>query len=430
MLGLVLGVGIYLLLRLRAVQVRCFGRAVAAALRRPGGGEEGDISPLGALSTAVAGIVGNGNIAGVATAITAGGPGALFWMWISGVVGMGTMFAESVLGVRYRRRGADGLFVGGPMYYLRDRLGWPKVAAFFAFGLALKTLLATTTIQSNSISSVVSAELGVKPLVTCIGLAVVTGLVILGGVRSIARVSEVLAPLMGALYLAGAAAVLVVFHRQVPAALGLVFEHAFTPVSAAGGFLGAGVREAFRFGVARGVYSNEAGTGSVPIAHASARTGDPVGQGLVAMLGVFLDTLVVCTATGLAILASGVWTSGLDSTALTAEAFTAALGDAGGPVVLAASLLFGLSTLISWAFYGEQCAAYLFGPRARAPYRTLYCLAVMGGALAGARAIWAWGDLLNGIMAIPNLVALLLLGGEIARLLRRREGPVPTGSSP
>ncbi len=416
-----LGIGAYLLFRLRWVQLVQFVPAVRALLRRSDDRADGDISPFAALMTAVGGIVGNGNLAGVATAITTGGPGALFWMWISGVLGMGTMYAESVLGVRYRRRGADGLFVGGPMYYLRDRLRWPKVAAFFAFGLAVKTLFATTTIQSNSIAYVVESELGWRPLVTCALVALVTGATVIGGVRSIARVSEVIAPLMGVLYLAGAAAVLFVFRHELGAALGLVVRHAFSPIAATGGFLGAGVREAFRFGVARGVYSNEAGTGSVPIAHASARTGDPVTQGKVAMLGVFLDTLVVSSATGLVLIASGAWSSGLESTAVTASAFAAGLGSSGGLVVLAASLLFGLTTLISWAFYGEQCAAYLWGPAARKPYRILYCVAILGGALAGARAIWAWGDLLNGIMAIPNLIALVALAGEVARLAAGRD---------
>ena len=413
-----LGIGAYLLVRLRFIQLTQFVPAVRALLKKDDRASEGDITPFGALMTAVGGIVGNGNIAGVATAITAGGPGALFWMWVSGVVGMGTMFAESVLGVKYRKKGEDGLFVGGPMYYLRDRLGWPKVAAFFAFGLAVKTMLATTTIQSNSIAYVVESEIGWKPFVTCAIVAALTGVTIIGGVKTIARVSELLAPLMGLLYLAGAGAVLWVFRGQVADAFGLVVQHAFSPVAATGGFLGAGVREAFRFGVARGVYSNEAGTGSVPIAHASAKTDDPVKQGKVAMLGVFIDTLVVSSATGLVLISSGVWSSGVESTALTASAFTAGLGGTGGIVVLAASLLFGLSTLISWAFYGEQCAAYLWGPKARKPYRAMYCLAILGGSLAGAQVIWAWGDLLNGIMAIPNLIALVVLGGEVARMAR------------
>lgn len=420
MLVLVLGTGLYLLVRLRAVQFTEFGSAVRSVVHRPEAADEGDISPFAALMTAVGGIVGNGNLAGVATALTAGGPGALFWMWVSGLIGMGTMYAECVLGVRYRHRDAKGLFVGGPMYYLRDRLGWHKIAAFFALGLAAKTLLATTTIQSNSIASVAERELGWAPIVSTAGLALVTATVVIGGVKSIARVSEVLAPLMGLIYLSGAVVVLYLFRHQIGTAIALTVEHAVSPVAASGGFLGAGVREAFRFGVARGVYSNEAGTGSVPIAHASARTADPIRQGRIAMLGVFLDTMVVSTATGLVLLVSGQWTSGLDSTALTAAAFSAGLGRGGGTIVLVSSMLFGLSTLVTWAFYGEQSAAFLFGSRARLPYRLVYCIAIVGGASAGARAVWAWGDLLNGIMAIPNLLALVVLGGEIARFAAKR----------
>jgi AGCS family alanine or glycine:cation symporter len=420
MLGLVLGTGIYLAIRLRAVQVREFIPAVKLLFSAKKDGD-GDITPFAALMTAVGGIVGNGNLAGVATAVTAGGPGALFWMWISGVVGMGTMFAESVLGVQYRKRDAKGLYVGGPMYYLRDGLGWPRIGAFFAFGLAAKTLFATTIVQSNSIASVVSSELGWSALSTCLVLAVLCGLAILGGVRSVARTSEVLAPLMGVLYLAGSAVVLVSFRQQIVPSLELVLAHAFSPAAASGGFLGAGVREAFRFGVARGVYSNEAGTGSVPIAHASARTNDPVRQGKIAMLGVFLDTLVVSTATGLVLLVTDAWRSGLDSTALTAHAFSEALGSVGGPLVLICSVLFGLSTLITWSFYGEQSATYLFGPKARPIYRLLYCSAIAGGAIAGPRLTWAWADILNGMMAIPNLVALLALAGGLAKLVRSQD---------
>ncbi|MGB5162067.1 MAG: sodium:alanine symporter family protein [Thermoanaerobaculia bacterium] len=418
MLSLVLGVGIYLLVRLRAVQIRQFGGALRDLIQPPAAdASAGDITPFAALMTAVGGIVGNGNIAGVATAITSGGPGALFWMWISGLVGMGTMFAESVLGIVYRRKGEDGLFLGGPMYYLEDGLGWPGVATFFAIGMALKTLLATTTVQSNSMSLVAASELGWSPTFTCALAALITGAAVIGGVRSIARVSEILSPFMGLLYLVGAVGVLWAFRSELAASLALVVEHAFTPIAAGGGFLGASVRQAFRFGVARGVYSNEAGTGSVPIAHASARTDNPVAQGRIAMLGVFLDTMVVSSATGLVLLASGAWRSGLESTTLTARAFAEGLGQMGGALVLAASLLFGLSTLITWAFYGEQCAAYLLGPKARGPYRLLYCIAIMGGGLAGARATWAWADLLNGVMAIPNLIALVLLAGPVARRL-------------
>jgi AGCS family alanine or glycine:cation symporter len=419
MLSLVLGVGLYLLIRLRAVQFREFGRAVRQLFQRSSNEDVGDITPFGALMTAIGGLVGNGNIAGVATAITAGGPGALFWMWVSGLVGMGTMFAESVLGVRYRHRGADGLFVGGPMYYLRDALGWRSIAAIFALGMAVKTLLATTTVQSNSIALIVQSELGWSPWVSCTIVSSITALVILGGVRSIARVSEILSPFMGLLYLLAALVVLVAARDAVIPALGLVIRHAFSPVAATGGFLGAGVRQAFRFGIARGVYSNEAGTGSVPIAHASAICSSPAAQGRIAMLGVFIDTLVVSSATGLALLATGVWTSGADSTVLTAKAFSIGLGDLGGTAILVASLLFGLSTLFTWAFYGEQCAAYLLGPRIRHPFRVLYCVAILGGSLAGARAIWAWADLLNGLMAIPNLLGLVVLTSRVVALDKR-----------
>lgn len=420
MLILVLGTGIVLIIRLRAIQLTAFVSAWRATLSRSERDDDGDVSPMAALMTAVGGIVGNGNIAGVATAIVMGGPGALFWMWMSGVFGMATMFAESLLGVKYRNRGKDGLFVGGPMYYLRDGLRWPAVGAFFAFGLAAKTMLATTTIQSNSVASILRDQLGWSPWLSCSLLAVVTGVVIIGGVKWIGLASEVLTPFMGFLYLLASGCVLVYFAAEIPRALGLVLEHAFTPFAGAGGVAGVAVKDAFRFGVARGVYSNEAGTGSVPIAHASAKTNDPVRQGKIAMLGVFLDTLVVATATGLVLVVTDSRSSGLDSTALVAHAFEAALGPIGGPLVMVASLLFGLTTLISWSFYGEQCATYLFGARLRLPYRLLYCVAILGGALTGAQAIWAWGDLLNAIMTIPNLIAVLFLSGEVKKALFNR----------
>lgn len=429
MLSLVLGVGLYVGFKNRFVQVWGFVPACRAVMKSRASTGEGDVSSFAALMTAVGGVVGNGNIAGVATAIMAGGPGALFWMWVSGVVGMATMFAESVLGVRYRRRAEDGFYAGGPMYYLETRLGWPKVAGFFAFVMAVKTLVATTTVQSNSIASVVQSELGWAPIVTCSLVALVAAFVILGGVHSIGRVSEILTPLMGAIYLIAAGSAIAVYAARIPEVFGLVFEHAFTPAAGAGGFLGATVQQAMRFGLARGVYSNEAGTGSVPIAHASAQTSDPISQGKIAMLGVFIDTLVVATATGFVLLLTGAWQSGLDSAALTAHAMGQALGPLGAPTVMIASVLFGLSTLIAWAFYGETCAAYLFGPRAKVPYRLLYCIAITGGALAGVRATWALADLLNAFVVIPNLVALLLLAGEVGALLQGKSPAPATGAS-
>lgn len=417
MLILVLGTGLLLAIRLRAIQVRELPSSLKALFHRSAPDGEGEISPFAALMTAVGGIVGNGNIAGVATAIVAGGPGALFWMWVSGVVGMGTMYAECALAVRYRTRDEKGQVLGGPMVYLRERLGWRRLATFFAAGLALKTLLATTSVQSNSMAVAMESELGWSPFLTCALVAAVTAASILGGVRTIATASQFLAPAMGLLYLGASVLALWTFRDAVLPALSLVVEHAFSPIAATGGFLGAGVQQAFRFGVARGVYSNEAGTGSVPIAHAAARTRDPEAQARIAMLGVLLDTLIVASATGLVLIASGAWTSGLDSSALAAEAFGRGF-EGGGKVVLAASLLFGLSTLITWAFYGEQAAVDLFGAKSRKPYRALYCVAIFGGSAAGAQAIWAGADLLNGIMAIPNLLALVALSGELARRVR------------
>ncbi len=426
-LYMLVGAGVLFFVRLGAVQIRDFFRAFGSLFNRQRDDADGDVSPIAALTTAVGGIVGNGNIAGVATAIVSGGPGALFWMWVSGVLGMGTMYAESYLGVKYRKKGTDQLFVGGPMYYMRDGLGphWKWVAAFFAFGLAAKTMLATTTIQSNSIASALEAQFNMKPLYSCILVALLTGAVILGGIKTIGRVSEFVTPFMGVIYLVASGIVLVVFAKEIPAALEQVFKYAFTPMAGVGGAAGFGVQQAFRYGLARGVYSNEAGTGSVPIAHASAKTKDPALQARIAMLGVFLDTLVVASATGLVLLVTGAWQGGDDSTAAVAGAFGQALGDYGTPVVTVSSLLFGLTTLISWSFYGEQCATYLFGPSVRKPYRALYCLAILGGAAAGTKAIWAWGDLLNGIMTIPNLLAIVLLSGQVAIASRRKSDESP-----
>lgn len=428
MLLMVLGVGIFYLFRLRAVQIRWFGLGISAVRgSRVGGSGAGDVSPFAALMTSVGGIVGSGNVAGVATAITAGGPGALFWMWISALLGGGTMFAEGVLGVRYRERGPDGVTIGGPMYYMRDGLGLKPLAVFYAIGMAIRISFSTTTIQSNSIATVLDSELGVAPWIACLLTAVVTGLVVVGGVRQIGRVMGIIAPVMGAVYLLAALVALVIFAPHVPDALAMVFRHAFTPAAGIGGFAGATVTQAMRFGLARGVYSNEAGTGVAGIAHASAQTDDPIRQGSIAMLGVFIDTIVICSATGLVLLASGAYTTELDSSALTAAAFTQALGPAGGPVVVITSLLFGITTLITCEFYGEQSAVFVFGTRIRLAYRVLFCLGILGGAAASARVIWAWGDLFSALIAIPNLAALVLLGGEVWRLLKhdRRSKPRP-----
>lgn len=417
LLALVLIVGAYSTFRFGALQFRCFFPAWRAALRRPVRAGEGDISSLRALTTALGGIVGNGNIAGVATAITAGGPGALFWMWVSGWLGMATMFAESTFGLRYRVRGADGMWIGGPMYYLRDGLGWRRAAWLFAAIMSIKTLVATTSVQSNSMASVFRAEWGVAPLVTCLFAALATAAAVVGGVRSIGRVSALLTPLMGALYLTAAGATLAVFAAEIGPALELIVRSAWSPAAPVGAFAGAGVKQAVRFGLARGVYSNEAGTGSVPIAHASASAESPETQGKIAMLGVFLDTQVVATATGLVLLATGGWSSSLDSSALTAAAMAKGIGASAGPVILLSSVFFGLSTLITWEFYGEQCTSFLLGTWSRRPYRFLYCFAILGGAVESARVTWALADFLNALVIIPNALGVALL---VHRQRRRR----------
>lgn len=422
MLILILAVGLLFLGRLRAIQVRGLGRALRSLRGRESASDElGEVSPFAALMTSVGGMVGSGNIAGVATAITAGGPGALFWMWVSAFLGGGTMFAEGVLGVRYRQRGDDGLSIGGPMLYLRDGLGWRGIAGFYALFMALRIGLSTSTIQSNSIASAVTSETGLPGWVVCVLTALVTGAIVVGGVRQIGRVMEVMAPLMGLIYLGAALVAAVIFIDRIPEAIALIFRHAFTPAAGFGGFAGASVASAVRYGLARGVYSNEAGTGMAAIPHASARTNNPVRQGRIAMLGVFIDTIVICSATGVILVASGVYSSELDSAALTAFAFTEALGSLGGIVVAIASILFGLTTLVTCEFYGEQCAVYVFGSRARKPYRIAFCLAILAGTAASSRAIWAFGDLFSALIAIPNLIALAALSGEVVALLRKSE---------
>lgn len=417
---LLVGTGVFFTFRLKLVQVRHFTNAWKLLFSRQQSrlGSQGDVSPFQALMVALAGAIGNGNIAGVATAIVLGGPGAVFWMWVSAVFGMGAMFAESVLGVRYRRRASDGTMASGPMYYIRDGLGWPWLAAIFAFFMGIKALFATTLVQTNSIALVINQQTGTPTWAVGAALAVLTWLVIIGGIRSIGRFAARLTPAMGILYVGGALLVLMVQIERIPEAVALIFRHAFLPSAAIGGFAGAAVQQAVRYGVARGVYSNEAGTGSAPVAHGAAKTESPVQQGLIAMLGVFVDTLVICTMTALVILVTGVWTSGETSTALTSLAFNENLSRMGSWIVLLSSLLFGYSSLISWPYYGEQSFAYLFGVRVKRFYRWSFCLVILIGGMTRVEFVWNVGDLLNGMMAIPNLIGILALSGEVVRSAR------------
>jgi AGCS family alanine or glycine:cation symporter len=414
MLIFILGSGLYFSFRLKGIQFTKLGQVVEALRKSRKTTGEGNITPYQALMSALSGIVGNGNIAGVATAIAVGGPGAVFWMWISALPLMATMYSESLLGFLYRQKDADGTFLGGPMVYIQRGLRWKWLAVSFAFAMALKTLIATTSIQSNSMSIVLNNQFNIPHLHACILIAFMTWLVIIGGLKTIARTAEFLSPIMTLFYLAGGLLVIILNADKLGFVFREIFTFAFTVKRAVGGFVGASMLMALRYGAARGAYSNEAGTGSVAIMHATAKTDDPVRQSLIAMIGVFIDTIVVCTITALVILTADVWTGGLNSTALASSSFSSTL-TYGNWIVLGASLLFGYSTLITWCFYGEQSAAYLFGDKIKKIYRWLFCIAVLVGATPNAENIWSMGDLLNGVTVIINLIGIVALTSVVTR---------------
>jgi len=429
LLILLVGTGLYLTLGLRLYPLRRLGHAFR--LLWSGRAEErdpGDISPFNALMTALAATVGTGNIAGVATAIALGGPGAVFWMWVTALLGMATKYAEAVLAVQYREVDERGCQQGGPMYYIRNGLGpgWAWLGGAFALFGTVAAFGIGNTIQANSVAHALENDFGVSRWLTAGALAVLTWLVLVGGVRRIGEVAGKLVPLMALAYVGGALLVLALRVDEIPGALATIFHDAFTGTAAAGGFAGAGVMMAIRYGVARGVFSNEAGLGTAPIAHAAARTRDPVRQGTIAMLGTFIDTLVICTLTALVILVGGGWTATdpvnggqLSGAALTAHAFEAVLPGVGASLVAVGLALFAYTTLLGWSYYGERCAEYLFGTRIILPYRLLWVLAIPAGALAGLQPLWLLADVMNGLMAVPNLIALLLLSPVVFRLTRQ-----------
>jgi AGCS family alanine or glycine:cation symporter len=416
LLVLLVGTGVYLTVRLRGLQLRMLRHALYLALvqRREPGDQPGDISHFQALMTALAATVGTGNIAGVATAIATGGPGALFWMWVTGVVGMATKYAEALLAVRYRRKDAFGTMSGGPMYYLSEGLGQPWLGAVFAVFASIAAFGIGNMVQSNSVADATAATFGVPAGITGVSMAAATAAVILGGIRSIGRVASVLVPVMIFFYMTAAVFILVEFAGQILPALALVFANAFTPSAATGGFAGATVRLTIQMGVARGVFSNESGLGSAPIAAAAAQTRYPVAQAMVSMTQTFIDTIVVCTMTGLVILCTGTWTDGTTGAALTTAAFSRGLpGDQGGIVVAIGLILFAYSTLLGWSYYGEKSIEYLFGERAVRPYRIVFCMLIVVGAVARLDLVWTFADVMNGLMALPNLIGLLALSGVV-----------------
>jgi alanine or glycine:cation symporter, AGCS family len=424
MLVLIVGTGVYLSIRTNFLQVGKFGFAMKQTLfklfDKTEISEDGDITPFQALSTALAATIGTGNIAGVATAIAIGGPGAVFWMWVSAFFGMMTKFAEVVLAIQFREKNKDGNWVGGPMYYITDGLGqnWKWLAYIFAGFGALAAFGIGNMVQANSVAAALEATFNIPVLVSGVVLAIAAGAVILGGLKRIAAVTEKIVPFMAVFYMIGAIVIVILNIVHIPEALGLIFRHAFTAKAGVGGFAGATVMMAMRFGVARGVFSNEAGLGSAPIAHAAARTDHPVRQGLWGVFEVFADTIVICTLTALTIITSGVWDSGITGAALTTAAFNEGLPGPGGIIVAIGILFFAFSTLLSWAYYGEKCAEYILGSGFNKVYRIIWLPLIVLGAIGSLTMIWDIADTLNGLMAIPNLVALLGLSGVVVKLTK------------
>ncbi|WP_153916619.1 alanine/glycine:cation symporter family protein [Shewanella sp. TC10] len=422
MLVMILGVGLFLSIGLKLMPILKLGtgfKLLWSGRGESGKDEKGEISPFNALMTSLSATIGTGNIAGVATAIFLGGPGALFWMWCTALVGMATKFAEAVLAVKFREKDGNGNHVGGPMYYIKNGLGskWAWLGTAFAVLGSLAGFGIGNTVQTNSVADAMSSNFGVPNWVTGLVLMVLVGAVLMGGIKRIADVAGKLVPLMTLFYITAGLAVLVVYADQIPAAFQLIIHSAFNPVAAQGGFAGAAVWAAIRFGVARGVFSNEAGLGSAPIAHAAAQTNDPVKQGLVAMLGTFIDTIIVCSITGLAIIVSGAWTSGETGAALTSFAFSHAL-PMGNYIVAIALAVFAFTTILGWSFYSEKCMQYLFGDKVVKPFRLVWTLVVPIGAVSSLEFIWLLADTLNAMMAIPNLIALALLSPVVFALTR------------
>ena len=421
LLVLLVGTGLWLTFILRGLQFTKLAHALYLGLvkRKEQSDEPGDISHFQALMTALSATVGTGNIAGVATAIAIGGPGALFWMWVTGLVGMATKYAEAVLAVKYRVKDKFGNMCGGPMYYIEHGLGKKWLASCFAFFAAVAAFGIGNMVQSNSVAAAVQASFHVPAAVTGVILAVATGAVIIGGIKSIGRVTGVLVPVMILFYILGSLVVLVLHFDLIPGALALIVDKAFTPTAATGGFAGSGVMLAMRMGVARGVFSNESGLGSAPIAAAAAKTKHPVTQALVSMTQTFIDTIVVCTMTGLVIVLSGTWSSGTNGAELTSVAFQNGLpGQWGNLIVTIGLILFAYSTIIGWCYYGEKSIEYLWGEKVIKPYRLAWVLFVGIGAFLRLDLVWAMSDVFNGLMAFPNLVALLALSPVVARETR------------
>ena len=431
MLVLILGTGLFLMLLLKFMPLCKIGAGFALLWqgRTKSDDESGEISPFQALMTCLAATVGTGNIAGVATAIFMGGPGALFWMWCTALVGMATKYSEVVLAVHYREKDTSGEHIGGPMYAIKNGLGkrWVWLGTAFAIFGGLAGFGIGNMVQVNSMAQALDSTLHIPTWLTGVVTTVVVALVTLGGVKRIGKVAESLVPFMCVAYVLAALGVLIVNVTEIPHAFSLIFSCAFTPVAATGGFAGSVVLMSIRYGVARGVFSNEAGLGTAGIAQAAGTTKSAVRSGLIGMLGTFIDTLIVCSATGLAIITSGVWTSGKSGAALSAAAFESAMPGFGGVLLTVALVIFAFTTILGWSYYGEKCWIYLVGTKAVLPFRVFWVIAVPFGAISQLDFAWLVADTLNGMMAIPNLLSLLLLSPVILKLTREYFGSEEVG---
>ena len=429
MLGMLGVTGVLLTLGLVFMPWRKVGYGFRLLFDKSAAAGEGEVKPFNALMTALPATVGTGNIAGVATAIALGGPGAIFYMWLIALFGMATKYAEAVCAVTYREVDKSGKYVGGPMYYLRNGVGEfaPELGKWLGLAFAVFGAVAAfgigNAVQVNSMATALVSTFGVPTWVTGVVVAVLVGVVVIGGIRRIGDVAGKLVPAMIVLYLGAALLIIIINIAEVPAAISLIFTHAFTLAAATGGFAGAAVAAAIRFGVARGVFSNESGLGSAAIAHAAAQTNSPVRQGIIAMLGTFIDTLVVCTMTALVILTSGAWTmtgadgGGLTGAALTSAGFQSSI--AGGQYIVTVALaVFAFTTILGWSYYGERCWQYLFSERSLVVYRALWVLAVLSFANVKVDLVWNLSDTLNGLMAVPNLIGLLLLAPMVFQVTR------------
>lgn len=429
LLVLLVGTGILLTIRLNLLQIFKLPRALNLIFRAQNAGS-GDIDSFKALCTALSATVGTGNIVGVATAIHAGGPGALFWMWMAAFFGMATKYAEGLLAVKYRETDEKGEIAGGPMYYIKNGMGekYKWLGGLFAFfGVLVAYFGIGTFAQVNSIVDITKMTIGLDPVWTGAILTIFVAAITIGGLQSIAAAASRIVPAMAFIYFLSTIGVLLVFADKVPAAVSMIFESAFTTTAATGGFLGATVMMAMKNGVARGVFSNESGLGSAPIVAAAAKTKWPAEQGLISMTGTFIDTIIICTLTGLTLVVTGVWCGMENGAALTNAAFTSAFPVFGGYMLLVGLVLFAFTTILGWNYYGERCMIYLVGTKGVLPYRLVFILLIASGAFLKLEAIWILADIVNGLMAIPNLIALLFLSGICVRETKKYMDHLKTG---